>query len=49
MDIGIIGTGIVDKTPGTALVGKGHAVVMGTRDAAKLKELTESWPSRRCP
>ena len=41
MDIGIIGSGIVGKTLGTALAGKGHAVVMGTRDAAKLKEWAE--------
>lgn len=38
MNIGIIGSGDVGKTLGTALAVKGHAVVVGTRDAAKLGE-----------
>jgi 8-hydroxy-5-deazaflavin:NADPH oxidoreductase len=38
MDIGIVGSGIVGTTLGTALALKGHAVVVGTRDAAKLGE-----------
>ena len=38
MDIGIIGSGIVGTTLGTALVGKGHAVLLGTRDEGKLGE-----------
>jgi len=42
MNIGIIGSGIVGQTLGAALAGKGHAVVVGTRDAGKLKE----WAAR---
>jgi predicted dinucleotide-binding enzyme len=38
MDIGIIGSGIVGQTLGDALAGRGHAVVVGTRDAGKLRE-----------
>ncbi|MGO9308073.1 MAG: NADPH-dependent F420 reductase [Spirochaetia bacterium] len=38
MNIGIIGSGIVGQTLGAALAGKGHAVVVGTRDAGKLRE-----------
>ena len=41
MDIGIIGSGIVGTTLGTALVGKGHAVLAGTRDEGKLREWAE--------
>ena len=42
MNIGIIGSGIVGQTLGAALAGKGHVVVVGTRDAGKLKE----WAAR---
>ena len=38
MDIGIIGSGIVGRTLGAALAAGGHAVVVGTRDAGKLRE-----------
>ena len=41
MDIGIIGSGIVGTTLGTALVSKGHAVIVGTRDKGKLREWAE--------
>lgn len=34
--IGIIGSGIVAKTIGTGLLGHGHSVTLGTRDADKL-------------
>jgi predicted dinucleotide-binding enzyme len=43
MDIGIIGSGIVGTTLGTALVGKGHAVLVGTRDEGKLREWADGW------
>ena len=46
MDIGIIGSGIVGTTLGTALVGKGHAVLMGTRDEGKLREWAEKTGGR---
>ena len=46
MDIGIIGSGIVGTTLGTALVGKGHAVLVGTRDAGKLREWAEKTGGR---
>ncbi len=42
MNIGIIGSGIVGQTLGAALAGRGHAVVVGTRDAGKLRE----WAAR---
>jgi 8-hydroxy-5-deazaflavin:NADPH oxidoreductase len=38
MDIGIIGSGTVGQTLGSALAAKGHAVVVGTRDEGKLRE-----------
>ena len=37
MKIGIIGTGIVGNTLGTALIAKGHEVKMGSRDATNEK------------
>jgi predicted dinucleotide-binding enzyme len=37
MKIGILGTGIVGNTLGTALIAKGHEVKMGSRDAANEK------------
>ena len=36
MNIGIIGSGIVGQTLGTALAAGGHAVVLGTREPAQL-------------
>lgn len=38
MKLGIIGSGGVAKTLGTAFAGKGYAVMLGTRDLAKLEE-----------
>lgn len=38
MKIGILGSGTVARTIGGALVGGGHDVMLGTRDAAKLQE-----------
>jgi predicted dinucleotide-binding enzyme len=46
MDIGIIGSGIVGTTLGTALAARGHAVLVGTRDAAKLREWAEKTGGR---
>ena len=37
MKIGILGTGIVGNTLGTALIAKGHEVKMGSRDATNEK------------
>lgn len=37
MKIGIIGTGVVGNTLGTALIAKGHEVKMGSRDATNAK------------
>ncbi len=37
MKIGIIGTGVVGNTLGTALIAKGHEVKMGSRDATNEK------------
>ena len=34
MQIGIFGTGVVGQTLASALIGKGHAVMIGTRDPA---------------
>jgi Predicted dinucleotide-binding enzymes len=39
MKIGIIGTGIVGNTLGTALIAKGHEVKMGSRDAVNEKAI----------
>ena len=39
MKIGIIGTGIVGNTLGTALIAKGHEVKMGSRDAINEKAI----------
>lgn len=41
MKIGILGSGIVAKTLGTAFLAKGHEVKLGTRDPAKLSEWLE--------
>ncbi|GEM44968.1 NADPH-dependent F420 reductase [Deinococcus cellulosilyticus] len=38
MNIGILGSGMVGKALATALVNKGHNVVIGTRDPGKLAE-----------
>ncbi len=38
MKIGIIGSGGVAQTLGSGLLGKGHEVMLGTRDASKLAE-----------
>lgn len=38
MKVGILGSGVVGQTIGGKLVELGHDVVMGTRDAGKLKE-----------
>jgi 8-hydroxy-5-deazaflavin:NADPH oxidoreductase len=38
MKIGILGSGMVGKTLGTALAAGGHDVIVGTRDASKLTE-----------
>jgi 8-hydroxy-5-deazaflavin:NADPH oxidoreductase len=38
MKIAIIGSGIVGQTIGAKLVGLGHEVILGTRDASKLDE-----------
>ena len=46
MDIGIIGSGIVATTLGTALAGRGHAVLLGTRDEGKLREWAEKTGGR---
>ena len=35
MQIGILGTGVVGQTIATALVSKGNALMIGTRDPAK--------------
>ena len=35
MKIGILGTGTVGRTLGTGLIGLGHSVMLGSRDAAK--------------
>ncbi len=40
MNIGILGTGSVGRTLGTGLIGLGHSVMIGSRDAAK-PELAE--------
>ncbi len=37
MKIGILGTGMVGNTLGTALITKGHEIKMGSRDAANEK------------
>ena len=37
MKIGILGTGVVGNTLGTALIAKGHEVKMGSRDAVNEK------------
>jgi predicted dinucleotide-binding enzyme len=39
MNIGILGSGVVAKTVGGALAARGHDVMLGTRDIAKL----EAW------
>jgi predicted dinucleotide-binding enzyme len=41
MKIGILGTGIVGNTIGSALIAKGHEVKMGSRDA--LNEKASAW------
>lgn len=41
MKIGILGTGIVGSTLGTALIAKGHEVKMGSRDA--INEKATEW------
>jgi predicted dinucleotide-binding enzyme len=46
MKIGILGTGMVGETLGTALVGKGHKVKMGSRSAQN--EKAKSWLHKEC-
>ena len=38
MKVGVLGTGVVGKTIGTALVRRGHDVMLGTRDARRKME-----------
>jgi len=38
MNIGIFGTGVVGQTLGAALVGRGHEVMLGTRDVRRKME-----------
>jgi len=40
MKIGVIGSGVVAQTLGAGFLKHGHEVVLGTRDAAKLKDWT---------
>jgi hypothetical protein len=40
MKIGVLGTGVVGQTLGTALVAKGHAVKLGARSAGKPEGVT---------
>lgn len=47
MKIGIIGSGDVAKTLGSGFLKHGHAVVMGTRDPAKLAEWAKANPKGR--
>ena len=42
MKIGIIGSGVVAQTLGSGYVAKGHEVLLGTRDTAKLSEWLEN-------
>ena len=42
MNVGIIGSGEVAKTLGEGFIKHGHAVMLGTRNAAKLRE----WASK---
>lgn len=41
MKIGILGTGMVGQTIGTALISKGHSVMLGSRNGSN--EKTEEW------
>jgi predicted dinucleotide-binding enzyme len=47
MNVGILGAGQVAQTLGAGLVAHGHAVMLGTRDQAKLDEWTAEEPGRR--
>lgn len=47
MHIGILGTGIVGQTLGLRLVQLGHAVMLGTRDPARLDEPKGRGPDAR--
>jgi predicted dinucleotide-binding enzyme len=38
MNVGILGSGIVAQTLGTGFIQHGHAVMMGTRETAKLRD-----------
>ncbi len=42
MSVGILGSGVVAQTLGAGFLQHGHAVMLGTRDAAKLAE----WQSK---
>lgn len=47
MKIGVLGSGEVAKTLGAGFLKKGHEVVMGSREPAKLKDWQLSHPSAR--
>ncbi len=47
MKLGVLGSGDVAKTLGAGLLKHGHAVMMGTRDRAKLKDWTKQNPKAR--
>jgi predicted dinucleotide-binding enzyme len=47
MNIGILGSGAVAKTLGAGFLKHGHAVMLGTRDAAKLAEWSKANPGAR--
>lgn len=47
MNIGIIGSGIVAQTLAAGFVKHGHAVTLGTRDAAKLQDFAARTPGVR--
>jgi predicted dinucleotide-binding enzyme len=47
MNIGILGSGIVAQTLGAGFLTHGHAVLLGTRDATKLRDWRAAHPGAR--
>ena len=47
MKIGILGTGAVGQTIGTALINKGHEVLLGSRTATN--EKATAWTEQNSP
>jgi hypothetical protein len=47
MNVGILGSGVVATTLGAGFLSHGHAVMLGTRDPAKLAEWRGGYPAAR--